>query len=188
MITRDHAYELLVEKLPNQNLVRHCIAVEAAMRKLARHFEGDMEKWGIAGLLHDMDWEATRGDISQHTRKTVEWLKEIGEEDPELIRGILSHNYKNVGVNQPENAFEWSLYCCDELTGFIVACALILPSKKLADVKAESVIKKFPSKSFAAGVHREQILLCESKLGIKIEDFVQMVLESMQEKSSQIGL
>lgn len=188
MITRDHAYELLVEKLPNQNLVRHCIAVEASMRALSKHFGGDIEKWGIAGLLHDMDWEATRGDITQHTRKTVEWLKEIGEEDPELIRVILSHNYKNVGVNEPANPFEWSLYCCDELTGFIVACALILPTKKLVDVKVESVLKRFPQLKFAAGVHREQILLCETKLGIKKEDFVKIVLEAMQEKHAEIGL
>lgn len=188
MITRQRAYELLTEKLPNRNLVRHCIAVEAAMRRLAKHFHGEPEKWGIAGLLHDMDWEETRGDITQHTKKTVEWLKEIGEEDQELIRAILSHNYKNAGVDEPENAFEWSLYCCDELTGFIVACALILPSKKLADVKVESVLKRFPSKSFAAGVHREQILLCESKLGIPPAEFVQMVLEAMQEVSDDIGL
>lgn len=188
MINRQRAYELLIEKLPNRNLVRHCIAVEAAMGRLAKHFHSDIEKWRIAGLLHDMDWEETRGDITQHTKKTVAWLKEIGEEDQELIRAILSHNYKNVGVDEPENAFEWSLYCCDELTGFIVACALILPSKKLADVKAESVLKKFPSRSFASGVHREQILLCKPKLGIEVPDFVQIVLEAMQRVSDDIGL
>lgn len=188
MVSRHQAYNLLIEKLPNRNLVRHCIAVEAAMRKLARHFRSDAEKWGIAGLLHDMDWEATRHDITLHTKKTVEWLEEIGETDSELVRAILSHNYKNVGVDEPENAFEWSLYCCDELTGFIVACALILPSKKLADVKAESVLKKFPSKSFAAGVHREQIKLCESKLGIPLDEFIGIVLEAMQEVSEDIGL
>jgi hypothetical protein len=81
-ITRHRAYELLTEKLPNQNLVRHCIAVEATMRALAKRFNANVELWGAAGLLHDMDWEATRDDITQHTKKTVEWLKEIGEEDP----------------------------------------------------------------------------------------------------------
>ncbi|MBI1863245.1 HDIG domain-containing protein, partial [Candidatus Microgenomates bacterium] len=94
MITREKAHALLIEKLPNQNLVRHCLAVEATMRALAKYFNEDQELWGIAGLLHDMDWEATRNNITLHTRKTHEWLKKIGEDHPDLVRGILSHNYK----------------------------------------------------------------------------------------------
>ena len=188
MITRRRAFELLNEKLPNKNLVRHCIAVEATMRALAKRFNEDPELWGISGLLHDMDWEATRDDITKHTHKTVEWLAEIGQDDQLLTRTILSHNYKNVGVDEPENAREWSLYCCDELTGFIVACALILPTKKIADVKVDSVIKRFPQQRFAAGVHREQIMLCETKLGIPIVDFVTLTLTAMQGVSEDIGL
>jgi uncharacterized protein len=188
MIDRQKARALLEEKLPNKNLVRHCIAVEAAMRALAKHFDEDVEVWGIAGLLHDMDWEATREDASQHTRKTLEWIAEAGGADERIIDAILSHNYKNNGEHEPRNNMEWSLYCCDELTGFIVAVALVRPEKKLAPVELKSVLKRFPQKAFAAGVHREQIQLCEEKLGIKLEDFVALVLNAMKESSTEIGM
>lgn len=189
-MTRDRAYNLLVEKLPHPGLVKHCLAVEATMRALASRLghEDEMELWGIAGLLHDMDWDATRQDIRQHTRKTCEWIDEVGGENEELKRLILSHNYKNVGEPEPENVREWGLYCCDELTGFITACALILPDKKLAQVKVTSILKRFPQKAFAAGVHREQIQLCEDKLGIPLEEFVTITLTAMQGVSEDLGL
>jgi len=191
MITRDKAHKLLIEKLPNEGLIRHCLAVEATMRALAvrlKH-EDEIELWGIAGLLHDMDWEATRQDIAAHTRKTCEWIDETDDSDnKELKRLILSHNYKNIAEPEPTNDAQWALYTCDELTGFITAYALILPSKKLADVKVKSVLKRFPQKSFAAGVHREQIKLCEEKLNIPIEEFVELTLGAMQGIAGEIGL
>ncbi len=191
MITREQAYALLIEKLPNPGLVRHCQAVEATMRALAMRLghEDEVELWGIAGLLHDMDWEATRQDIAAHTRKTCEWIDESNTGDNEALkRLILSHNYKNVAVTEPQNDGEWALYTCDELTGFITACALILPTKKLADVKVSSILKRFSQKAFAAGVHREQIQLYEEKLNIPLEEFVTLTLTAMQSIADDIGL
>lgn len=190
MMTRDAAYNLLVEKLPHPGLVKHCLAVEATMRALAKRLghEDEVELWGIGGLLHDMDWDATREDIAQHTRKTCEWIDAVGGDNEDLKRLILSHNYKNVGEPEPTNDREWALYCCDELTGLITACALIMPEKKVAHVKVKSVLKRFPQTRFAAGVHRQRIQLCEEKLGIPLEEFVQITLHAMQDAADTLGL
>ncbi len=188
MIAREKALEILNLNLKNKNLLRHCLAVEAAMRALSNHFKGDENKWGLVGLLHDGDWEATRDNPAMHTKKMVEWLEDANETDSEVINAILSHNFVHTGENSPKTPLEWSLYSCDELTGFIVAVALVMPDKKLASVTVESVLKKFPSKHFAAGVHREQIKMCAEKLGIKLEEFVGIVLKAMQAISSDLGL
>jgi predicted hydrolase (HD superfamily) len=149
--------------------------------------------WEIIGILHDADWEETRDAIDQHTRKTVQWIVTLaGGREPEttalMIRTILSHNYHNNGEPAPATNIEWSLSCCDELTGIIVANALIMPSKKLADISPESVIKKMNTRSFAAAVDRSGIVLCEEKLGIKLYDFVSIVLRGMQSASDVLGL
>jgi len=184
--------------MTTKNLVSHCLAVEATMRALAKHFaekedrpadaEAMADKWGLIGLMHDADWDACRDNPEQHTLETVKWLKEAGETDEIIFQAILSHNYAHNGKNPPVNNMEWSLYCCDELTGFIVAVALIRPEKKLALVEVRSILKRFPQKSFAAGVHRPQIELCEEKLGIKLEDFVKLTLNAMKEIAPSIGL
>ncbi len=187
-ISRVDALKLVNEKLTSPHLRKHSLAVEAAMKGLARHFGGDESRWGMVGLLHDIDWDATKDSPDQHTRQTIAWLKELGNTDTELHTAILSHNHHHNGEGEPSSKMEWALYTCDELTGFIVARALVLPTKKLADVTPESVIKKFPSKSFAAGVNRLQIQMCEEKLGIKLIDFVGIVLKSMQEISDDLSL
>lgn len=191
MINRDTAYKIVDDNIPNKNLVKHCLAVEAAMGAIAKHFGEDAELWSRIGLLHDADWDATRNDMSAHTRKTVEWIKEHGDgskEDEIIIRTILSHNHERNGEPGPENNLEWALYTCDELTGIITATALVMPDKKLADVTPESVLKKFNSKSFAAAVDRNQIKLCHEKLGISIEEYVAMVLTAMQGIHQSLGL
>jgi predicted hydrolase (HD superfamily) len=188
MIDRKTALSILNKNLTNKNLLRHCLAVEAAMKGLAKYFKQDENKWALVGLVHDGDWEVTRSDFNNHTKKMVAWLKEVGESDEEIIRAVLSHNYINNKEIPPSNVMEWSLYCCDELTGLIVAVALIMPQKKLSAVTVESVIKKFPSKSFAAAVNREQIKLCEKKLDIKLDEFATIVLQSMKNISSELGL
>ena len=187
-ISREDALKLVNEKLTSPHLRKHSLAVEAAMKGLALHFGGDESRWGMVGLLHDIDWDQTKDAPDQHTKKTVEWLKGLGNTDTELHDAILSHNHHHNGEGEPETQMEWALYTCDELTGFIVARTLVLPTKKIADVTVESVLKKFPSKSFAAGVNREQIKMCEHKLGIKLEDFVGIVLKSMQEIATQLTL
>ncbi len=188
MINRTKALELLNTHIKNKNLIRHGLAAESAMKGLANYFGENENKWGLVGLLHDGDWEETTKDPSQHTKKMVEWLKNAGEADQEILDAILSHNYAHTGENPPKNKMEWSIYTCDELTGFIVAVALVTPDKKLASVTVDSVLRKFPSKSFAASVHRDQIKMCQEKLGIPLEKFVEIVLSSMQKISNDLGL
>ncbi|MDP2926834.1 MAG: phosphohydrolase [bacterium] len=188
MINRNQALELLHGKMQSVNLRRHCYSVEAVMRALAKYFGQDQEKWGIVGLLHDGDYEETKATPEQHTLKMVGWLKEIGEADAEIIGAILSHNFSHTGQNSPKNKLEWSLYCCDELTGLIVAVALIRPEKKLSLLTVENVLGKWKEKSFAAGVKREQIQECEARLGIPLAEFIQIALSAMQEISSELGL
>lgn len=187
-MNRQQALELLHTHMQNPNLRRHCYATEAVMRALAKHFQEDEEVWGVVGLLHDGDYEETKNDPSQHTMKMTQWLKDTGETDPRILEAILSHNFAHTGQNAPKNNLEWSLYCCDELTGLIVAVALVRPDKKLATVTVESVMKKWNIKQFAAGAKREQIAMCEEKLGIKLPDFIQIVLSAMQGISKELGL
>ena len=187
MITRQQALDLLHDHMQNQNLRRHCYGVEAAMRGLAKHFGGDVEKWGIVGLLHDGDYESTKTDPAHHAKLMADWVRDLGETDEELLTGIESHGWFHEG-KLPETQMQWSLFCCDELTGLIVATALVQPEKKLAVVTVDKVLKKFPQKAFAAGVKREDIKQCEEHLKIPLADFVSIVLRSMQEISANLGL
>lgn len=187
-ITRDQAWALVTAHIKNVNLQKHCLAVEAAMQSLARHHHADETLWGIVGLLHDADWEVCRETPAQHTLKTIEWLKGMGVHNNELIDAILTHAHHVTGYRVPETTLEWSLYCCDELTGLIVASTLVLPTKKIADLTVESVIKKMGSKSFAAAIDREGIKMCQEKLGIDLSVFVDIVLKGMQKEASSLGL
>lgn len=195
MITRDQALNLLHSKMQNQNLRRHCYCVEAAMRGLAHHFslsnqsksKINEEVWGIVGLLHDGDYEFTKTDPGNHAKLMANWVRELGETDTELLTGIESHGWFHQG-KLPKTQMQWSLFCCDELTGLIVATTLVQPTKKISDVTVEKVLKKFPEKNFAAGVKREDIKTCEEKLNIPLPEFVGIVLSSMQEISSDLGL
>lgn len=186
-MTREKALELLHRHIKNANLRRHCYAVEAVMRALARHFGEDEELWGIAGLLHDADYEVTKDTPKEHTRKTIAWLREL-QTDETITKAILAHGYGFVEGNpEPSTMMQWSLYTCDELTGLIVAVALV-KGKSLANVTPESVLKKFPEKAFAAGVHRKQIALCEEKLGIPLRNFVALALTAMQAVHTDLSL
>ncbi len=116
-MTREQALNLLHTHLQNQNLRRHCYSVETVMKALAKRLNDDEEQWGIVGLLHDGDYEKTKDNPSQHTLEMHQWLKDVGETDEEILSAILSHNFVHTGQNPPKNQLEWSLYCCDELTG-----------------------------------------------------------------------
>ncbi len=188
MITRAQALELLHKNLQSINLRRHCYSVEAVMRFLALRFKEDEEKWGIVGLLHDGDYEQTKSTPEKHTVVMAQWLKEMGETDPEIISAINSHNYAHTGQNPPKNKLEWSLYCCDELTGYIIAVTLVRPEKLLSLVTMEHLLKKWPEKSFAGGVNREQVEECESRLGIPIKEFMELSLKAMQSIAPDLGL
>ncbi len=187
-MTREDAYKLLTDNVKNENLVRHCLAVEVSMRSIAAYFHEDADSWGIAGLLHDADWEVTRDTPEEHGLKIAEWLEDWDLGDEGIKNTIKAHNHFHNGSEPPQTMMEWALYCCDELTGLIVACALVQPNKNLDTATVDSVIKKFPQRSFAAGVDREKISLCEDKLGISLEDFVGLTLSAMQGIANELGL
>lgn len=188
VVNRDKAWEILTANMQNKNLIRHCLAVEAVMKALAGHFGENEELWGVVGLLHDGDYEKSKDDPAKHTILMAQWLKDAGETNQQLLEAILSHNYAHTGKNPPKNNLEWSLYCCDELTGLIVAVTLVRPEKKIASVTYDSIMKKWKNESFAAGVHRPQIEECETRLGIKLADFIELSLKAMQGIASEIGL
>lgn len=184
-MTRDEAYNLMEEMVKSPNLRKHGLAVEAIMRALAKKFEEDPEEWGIVGLLHDADYELVEKDPKRHTLVTEEKLRPLGVSD-RIINAIKAHHE---GIKEGrDNNLERAIYASDELSGLITACALVRPDKKLSSVTVESVMKKFPEKSFAAGAKREQILACEKELNIPLEEFVRVALEAMQGISDRLGL
>jgi putative nucleotidyltransferase with HDIG domain len=185
IMEREKLLNLLKENLKNQNLIKHSLAVEAGMKALARYFGEDEEKWGIAGLLHDIDYEKTKGDPKLHSKVGSQILKEMGF-DQEICDAILTHNEAH-GI-LPLSRMAKALFCLDPLTGLIVAATLVLPSKKLKDLKVENVLNRFKEKSFAKGANREIIKKCEEYLGLPLEKFVEIVLKAMQEISDQLGL
>jgi len=194
-LTIESARELLHEHMKNQNLRRHCYAVGKALAAYYDHFQknGDVtgtlnkEQWEITGILHDADWEETTNTPELHTLKLLEWLKDY--ELPEDMSNVfMSHNNKITKLRHPDTLIEWTLECCDELTGFIVAIALVMPEKKLADVTVERVLSKFKQKEFAKAVDRTQITQCEQCVGIPVEDFVGITLKAMQEDHDELGL
>jgi putative nucleotidyltransferase with HDIG domain len=182
---REKILNLLKENLKNQNLIKHSLAVEAGMRALSRYFGEDEEKWAIAGLLHDIDYEKTKGDQNLHSKVGSQILKEMGF-DQEICDAILTHNEAH-GI-LPLSRMAKALFCLDPLTGLIVAATLVLPSKKLKDLKVENVLNRFKEKSFARGANREIIKKCEEYLGLPLEKFIEITLKAMQEISDQLGL
>ena len=187
MIGRDKALELLHSKMQSLNLRKHCYSVEAVMRALAGNFGEDEEKWGIVGLLHDGDYEFTKEDPANHAKLMANWVRELGETDGELLTGIESHGWFHQG-KLPLTKMQWSLFCCDELTVLIIAVTLVRPNKKISEVTVENVMDKWNSKSFAAGVKRQDIEKCEKELGIPLKEFVGIALKAMQGISSELGL
>lgn len=185
MISREEALNLVISLTENKNLVKHMLAVEAAMGGLADHFKEDKNLWKIVGLIHDADYEKYP---DKHPLALIEEL-EKRKEDEVIVNAVKTHawNYRD-GLPEPSTKLEWSLYCCDELTGLIVAVALVRPEKKLSIVTVENVLKKWPEKSFAKGVSREQIELCTEKLGIPLNQFIEIVLKSMQVIATDLGL
>lgn len=187
-MTRDKALKLLHKHMQNTNLRRHCYSVEVVMRALAKYFKEDEERWGIVGLLHDGDYEETKETPELHTIKMASWLKKEEVKDKAILDAILSHNFAHTGQNPPKNNLEWSLYCCDELTGLIVAVALVKPNKTLAEVTVESIMNKWDQRSFAGGVKREQIAECEARLAIPLKQFIAIALAAMQSIHEDLGL
>lgn len=184
---REKALELLHSKMQSQNLRKHCYSVGAVMRALAKRFGEDEDRWEVVGLLHDGDYEFTKEDPGNHAKLMAKWVAETGETDEILLTGIESHGWFHEG-KLPQTKMQWALYCCDELTGLIIAVTLIRPDKKLATVTVDNILSKWNQKSFAAGVKREDIEKCEKELEIPLKDFIEIALKAMQEISSELGL
>lgn len=157
------------------------------MRALAEKLGGEPDVWEILGLLHDADWEETKETPDQHTKRTLEWLAET-DADEKIIHALKSHNRKYTKLAELEGDMEWALETVDELTGFIVAVALMRPDKKLASVDLHSVLKKWKNAKFAAAVDRSQIAQCEEKLKIPLNEFIEITLKAMQEHHEELGL
>lgn len=183
-MNREQALKLVQEKIKNQNLIKHCLAVEACMKALARHFGENEGGWAMAGLLHDIDYEGTKDDPHAHSIRGAEMLENLGL-DSEIVQAVKSHN--EIHGIEPETKMAKSLFCVDPLTGLIVAATLVLPSKKIQELTVENVLNRFKEKSFAKGAKREVILKC-SEIGLTLEQFIEICLKAMQEISKQLGL
>jgi len=184
-ITREEALDMLKEHLKNDKLVMHCIASEAIMRALAQKFGEDQKVWGLAGLLHDLDYETTGEDAFSHGAETAKILEEKGV-SPAIVNAIKKHNAEGLGL-QRTTRFEHALTCAESITGMIIATALIYPDKKITSVKPNSVAKRMKTPHFARAVSRERIAECE-KIGIPLNEFIAISLTAMAEISDQLGL
>jgi len=184
-MSRDDAWALLTDYTKGESLLKHAIAVEAAVRGYARRFGEDEEAWGVTALLHDFDYERwpTLGD---HPDKGSEILREKGY--PEwMIRAIRSHAMEITGVTR-DSLLEKTLFACDELAGFITAAALVRPSKSVMDLEAKSVVRRMKDKAFARAVKREDLHAGAASLGLALEEHIGNVIGFMRERADELGL
>ena len=182
--THDEALSLLKEFNKSESLLKHAYSVEGVMRYIARKVGEDEEKWGIIGLVHDLDYERFP---EQHCKKSREILEERGWPE-EYIRAIVSHGWGICSNDEPQTEMEKTLYAVDELTGLITAGAIIRPSKSVTDLEVKSVMKKWKDKSFAAGVNRSVIEKGTAMLRVELREFVTDVIMGMREVADRIGL
>ena len=183
MIERDEALNLVRKHMRNDKLIKHVLAVEAIMKGLAKRLGYDEKLWSLVGLLHDLDYEKTINDMSRHGLLTAEIVKDILPS--EAVEAIKAHNELTGVISESPLAI--ALKAADQISGLIVATALVMPNKKLSEVKVKSVMKKFKQKDFARNIKREKIRLIE-KLGIPLEEFVELSLTSLLEISDVLGL
>ena len=180
---REKAFELIKEKVKNKNLVKHLLATEAVMAALSRHFGENPDMWGLAGLVHDIDYDLTKDDFPRHGKLGAEMLLKAGITNDEILHAVYAHT----GNILPETTMARALFCTDPLTGFLVACALITPSKKLKDIDVPFALNRFKEKRFAAGANREVIAKCQ-EIGLSLEEFIGIGLKAMQDISNDLGL
>ena len=189
-MTKDEAIRILDELKNSPNMKNHGLAVGFTMAALYDYLKGkdqtpelSKEDWEVVGILHDADYEITNKSLELHTEETTKKLKELAT-DQQIIDAIRGHCDKETR----STLMAKSVYAADELTGLIVACALVRPDKKLSSVSKESVMKKFKDKYFAAGANRDQIKTCETELEIPLEEFISMTLKAMQDNADELGL
>ncbi|RCW45678.1 MULTISPECIES: HD domain-containing protein [unclassified Halanaerobium] len=181
---REEALNLMKENIKQKNLQKHCLAVEAVMGRLAEYFDQDKEKWKLAGLLHDIDYEETADEPEKHSLIGADMLGEMGIED-DIVEAVRAHN----GMHElPRNTLmAKALYASDPLTGLIVASALIHPDKKLSALDTEFIMNRYGENSFAKGADRDVIASCK-EMDLELEEFIELSLEGMQNISDELGL
>ena len=184
-MNRDEAWALLTEYTKSDSLLKHAIAVEAAVRGYARKFGENEDEWGITALLHDFDYERWP-TLGEHPNKGAEILRSKGYPDW-MIRAILSHAQEITGVSR-DSLLEKTLFACDELAGFITAAALVRPSKSVLDLEASSVKKRMKDKAFARGVKREDLTAGAELLGLPLDEHITNVIGSMRQQADALGL
>jgi len=182
--TRENAWALLNEYTKSPNLIKHALAVEAAMRAYARRFGEDEELWGVVGLVHDFDYEQ-HPTAEEHPFAGAEIMRQRGWPE-EIVHAALSHA-RHAGIIR-NSLMEKTLFAVDELTGLVVAVALVRPSKSILDVKVKSVLKKWKDKGFAAGANREDIEQGAADLGVELGEHIGVVLEAMKGIAGELGL
>lgn len=181
---REQALALLHEWIQNVNLRKHCYAVEACMRAYARQSGADEERWGLTGLIHDFDWER-HPDLERHPMKGVEVLRAAGWPE-DVCRAVLGHAVHS-GVPR-DTPMAKTLYACDEVSGFLVACALVTPGKTLEEVEVPSVRKKMKRADFARNVSRDDMVNGAAELGVDLDQHIAFCLEAMRGIRSELGL
>lgn len=186
MPVREDAYRLMIEHVKNENLRKHMLAVEAAMCFYARKYSENEELWAMTGLLHDCDYEEYP-DLHEHTRVSARWLHEEGY-DKRIIYAILAHNDLNAQTHPRKDLLSKALYACDEITGLITATALVRQNRALPGLEVASVRKKMKSRSFAAGVNREDLVKGAAELDIDLDEHIANVIEAMSGIAEQLSL
>jgi putative nucleotidyltransferase with HDIG domain len=181
-MNRAEALTLVQSMVSNRNLLKHMLATEACLRSLARKLGEDEEKWGLAGLVHDVDYDQTKDDTSRHGFVGADILAQKGVE-PDIIQAVKAH----VCAVPIQSKLDRALYASDPITGLIVAAALMHPTRKLASVDTDFVMRRYKEKKFAAGANREQIATC-SELGLSLEDFTTICIAAMQSIAADLGL
>jgi putative nucleotidyltransferase with HDIG domain len=179
---RHKALDLVKENVKTKNLVKHLLATEAVMSALAEHFKEDSDLWGLAGLVHDIDYDLTKDDFPLHGKVGANMLAKEGM-DETILHAVRAHS----GSEEPQSKLAKALCCTDPLTGFLVACALINPSKKIKDIDLAFALNRFKEKRFAAGANRHMICSC-SDIGLSLDEFITIGLKAMQDISDDIGL
>jgi putative nucleotidyltransferase with HDIG domain len=182
IMLRDEALSLIKQHLKNRNLVKHCLAVEACMRAMAARLGEDEDKWGLAGLLHDLDYEMTEKSPERHTEETVRILEAKGLDD-DLIHAVRAH----AGMVPCETAMDWVIFSVDPLTGLIIAATLMHPERRLDRVDPGFIRRRYKEKSFARGARREDIEQI-SHVGLELDEFISICLQAMQGIRTDLGL
>ncbi len=181
-MTRADAWELVQKNVKNKNLRKHMLAAEAVMQALARRLGQDEEAWGLAGLLHDVDYDRTADDPDRHALLSAEIIQAEGVDD-QIVHAVKAHAEKAPCAS----LMDWALRTADPTTGFLVACALIHPEKKLAPIDLGFVQNRMKEKSFARGASREQMQQC-AQLGLELHEFLQIALDGMKSIGTELGL